>query len=344
MADAIYRSGGRHRPSLWLAASVYPGLNCDETPFIDTVARSVQFPCERCDGREWHPADERFHVAFPWRSQYPGTSYGWHRIAEREGARVGLTGFGGDELLSSVGILPDLAVRGYWRTLLRETALLAANSGRSPWAYLKSAVQGASPLPLQRLWEEARSRQQIPAWLGPRLQALWGERQPRGPEPLRCISHTQQAIWNELVDMGYDIRAYLATRAGIQLRSPFWDARLVRFVLAIPLEYRLPGGWGKRLLREAMADILPPEIAQRKTKMGYKESIRLHIERDLGRHSSLPSDGLWLSEPYVDRLSAQKLLRNGTAAGDTSAREAWWYGWRILLLEQWLRDLAGVRW
>src|SRR5262249_55808535 len=41
VADAIYRRNGVKRPPLVTASAVFPGLDCDETAYIDAVARHV---------------------------------------------------------------------------------------------------------------------------------------------------------------------------------------------------------------------------------------------------------------------------------------------------------------
>ena len=55
----------------------------------------------------------------------------------------------------------------------------------------------------------------------------------------------------------------------IEARVPFLDHRLVEFALALGNEHKLVGADTKRVLRRAMADVLPPEILARRDKLGF---------------------------------------------------------------------------
>ena len=55
----------------------------------------------------------------------------------------------------------------------------------------------------------------------------------------------------------------------IESRVPFLDYRLVEFVLGLPDQYKLFQGVTKRVLRDAMANILPEPIRQRSDKLGF---------------------------------------------------------------------------
>ena len=56
---------------------------------------------------------------------------------------------------------------------------------------------------------------------------------------------------------------------GIEARVPFLDHRLVEYALGIPATQKIRGAQGKRVLRRAMAGILPAEVTARKDKLGY---------------------------------------------------------------------------
>jgi len=56
---------------------------------------------------------------------------------------------------------------------------------------------------------------------------------------------------------------------GIESRVPFVDHELMEFMARLPATLRLSNGWTKRILREALAGVLPEKIARRKTKLGF---------------------------------------------------------------------------
>ena len=55
----------------------------------------------------------------------------------------------------------------------------------------------------------------------------------------------------------------------IEARVPFLDHRLVEFVLGLPYNLKINGSTTKYILRQAMRDVLPIEIVQRRDKKGY---------------------------------------------------------------------------
>ncbi|HKC63757.1 MAG TPA: asparagine synthase (glutamine-hydrolyzing), partial [Pyrinomonadaceae bacterium] len=54
----------------------------------------------------------------------------------------------------------------------------------------------------------------------------------------------------------------------LEVRVPFVDAEIVRFVMSLPGAWKLNGGRPKPLLQDALGDLLPKEVAHR-SKMGF---------------------------------------------------------------------------
>jgi asparagine synthase (glutamine-hydrolysing) len=350
MADDIYRREGSSQPPLRTVSAVYPGLSCDETPFLDALARSVQFPTERYDGTTWYlTRSGAFHAAHPWPDTLSGNATGWREIAVQRGARVVLCGDGGDELLDEGGVFRDLAARGRWLTLLRESRPDYCGVPRSYW--LKYGALGALPRSLWPVYRRLRSARPSPppAWVGPCLQPIWDERPSAPPVPGPWISHAEQCNWGYLTSaqLGWglgDLEGYWSERQGVQLRYPFLDVRLVRFVLSMPYQQRLPGGQMKQFLRRAMAGLLPVEIAQRRQETTFEAAIHRHIRSNMRGYVDLLTDGRWVSDGYVDRRGAQAVLDQLATSGDApSSHHSWCLLWEILMLENWLRALSEWR-
>jgi asparagine synthase (glutamine-hydrolysing) len=350
MADDIYRGDSKGRPPLRTASAVYPGLNCDETPFLDALGKTVQFPSERYDGTNWNLARTgRFHVAHPWREELAGIFSGWREMAVQRGARVVLCGVGGDELLDEGGVFRDLAARGRWLTLLRQSYPGYCGVPRSYW--LKYAALGVLPRSLWPLYRRLRAARPSPPpeWVGPRLRSIWHEAPPSPPLQGPWISHAGQYNWSYLASahLGWiitDLEGYWSERRGLQLRYPFLDVRLARFVLAIPYQHRLPDGLMKQFLRRAMGELLPVEVAQRRRETTFEEPVHCHIRSNIPRYVEVLTDGRWVSGEYVDRRGAQAALDQLTASSsDPSAHHSWRLLWDILMLETWLRALPEWR-
>lgn len=75
-------------------------------------------------------------------------------------------------------------------------------------------------------------------------------------------------------------------RHSIETRLPFLDYRLVELCLSISPDFKIHQGWTKHLLRQAMTDTLPPEIAWRRDKMGFEAPMRSWIGAAMPRMKS----------------------------------------------------------
>ncbi|MFH0896379.1 MAG: asparagine synthase (glutamine-hydrolyzing) [Bacteroidota bacterium] len=70
------------------------------------------------------------------------------------------------------------------------------------------------------------------------------------------------------------VKTDMMSMAGsLEVRSPFLDYRLADYVNSLPGSYRLAGKNGKRILKDAFQDELPPEILSRK-KHGFEVPLR----------------------------------------------------------------------
>jgi asparagine synthase (glutamine-hydrolysing) len=66
----------------------------------------------------------------------------------------------------------------------------------------------------------------------------------------------------------------------IECRVPFLDERLVELAATIPAEHKLPGGRLKGLLKDALGNVLPPDIINRR-KRGFGAPIGAWLKREL---------------------------------------------------------------
>ncbi|HKB03087.1 MAG TPA: asparagine synthase C-terminal domain-containing protein, partial [Gemmataceae bacterium] len=119
----------------------------------------------------------------------------------------------------------------------------------------------------------------------------------------------------------------------LESRVPFLDYRVVEFALSLPAEYKIRGTWTKWVLRKAAADVLPPEVAWRRSKMGYPTPMARWFRKPTER----PGVEAVLFAPAADR----GLLR------PDKLRQVWelhqqghdysWLLYRALTLELWYR-------
>jgi len=61
--------------------------------------------------------------------------------------------------------------------------------------------------------------------------------------------------------------------AGVEVRMPFMDYRLVSYCFSLPWQSKLRGGFTKAILRDAIQDLLPKDVVRRKSKIGFSTPL-----------------------------------------------------------------------
>jgi asparagine synthase (glutamine-hydrolysing) len=120
---------------------------------------------------------------------------------------------------------------------------------------------------------------------------------------------------------------------GLEVRSPFLDIDLLELSFRLPSRLKLWGFERKRVLRQAVADLLPREILERR-KRGFAVPLDSWFRGDLGRYLEArlgsPDSRVkqHLRAEFVDRLIAEQ------AGGQRNHGQALWM---LLTLELFLR-------
>ena len=125
----------------------------------------------------------------------------------------------------------------------------------------------------------------------------------------------------------------------IEARSPFLDRDLVEYAAALPDRFKLSGRRTKAILRDAFADLLPPEI-ERRGKMGFGVPIGAWFRaglREYARDTLLAPTARYremLSGRFVEGLVQRHL------AGEANLGPQLW---SVLCFERWLQLLPEWR-
>jgi asparagine synthase (glutamine-hydrolysing) len=134
----------------------------------------------------------------------------------------------------------------------------------------------------------------------------------------------------------------MSMAASIESRVPFLDHHLVEFAAGLPTRMKLRGLTTKWILREAVRDVLPPEILTRK-KMGFPVPFGVWMRgawKDTARDVLL--DARSRHRGIINPQAVEQLI-SGHAAGTTNGADAIW---SLLNLELWYRthiDGEGVQ-
>jgi asparagine synthase (glutamine-hydrolysing) len=81
----------------------------------------------------------------------------------------------------------------------------------------------------------------------------------------------------------------------LEVRVPFLDYRLVDFLFSLPAEFKIANGQQKRILKDAVAHLLPTEVITRK-KQGFEVPLLKWFQTEL--RASIES--VWLNDDFIE--------------------------------------------
>jgi asparagine synthase (glutamine-hydrolysing) len=247
-----------------------------------------------------------------------------------EGCRVVLSGEGNDALMhfQMWPYVKDMVRNREWQSLLTET---------SRYAWLR-------PSPLPGIWRRAKNlfgkdptSPEYPRWLAPdfarRLNLQERAKQwpapVSPPHPVLTEGHASLSQhWSHM----FELENAGVTRCPVEVRHPFFDLRIVNFLLSLP---PFPLFFEKRLLREAVAGRLPESIRTRRKSPLAGDPLAAHLrERDM----KWLDQRTWSEEmeSYVD-TSVLATLRRERPSGTVEAN------FRPICFNFWLQSARRVR-
>ena len=349
---AVFMSGGIDSPTMAATAcrilrarsadsevraftTVIDGFDSNERHYAGLVAERLGIPIHFRDltgklyNRDW--AETAVHTPEP-------VANPLNLVSDLEDCRA----MAGYSRVWFYGEGPDNALRFEWRTYLAylmgqrhfgrlaKTAWeLVVRSRRVP--FLRSLVR-----PLKARQSRPSERPCFPGWLDKdfesrlRLRERWEEIERSGAAPclhaLRPVSYRSFVgpLW-ECLFSHWDAEA---TGAAAEVRHPFVDLRLLRYMLAVPA---IPWSREKYLLRRAMNQVLPAPVLRRQ-KSPLTGDPQWQEARRSGLGALLPAARV---QKYVDLISVPDQADQDMIA--------FWVDFRPRSLNYWLRNLGKAR-
>jgi asparagine synthase (glutamine-hydrolysing) len=211
-----------------------------------------------------------------------------------------------------------------------------------------------APWPLRGALDELFHYTQLalepPGWLGRRLvERVYGADRPERPPVAGASPPSLDVDWHSLAAYRRDTIAIknfcyhepVDAELGVSLVAPFSSPEVFEFALGCRLAHLIDVRQQKKLLRAAVADLLPPALVRRR-----KTIQRLRHDRDL----SDQMEGLVASLDLDGALSARGLLPPGyvkrlcvRGAGGAYASQRVHLLWALACAELWLRQFVDDR-
>lgn len=302
----------------------------EEGRYARLVAEALKIPIEfhvSDEGQPWKDLNREAN-RWPEPMHSPGSDSGLAQLRQISvRSRVVLTGFGGDPVFSSllsIHFLQLLEKRQFRRALADAIRYLAAE-GRFSRLYVRTR--------LRRWFASKKETSWYPGWLNRDLERRFGLRErwetlmcaPNSNRAVRCTAYEAivDPFWPNLFE-GYDPGA---TGVPVEVRHPFFDLRLVEFLMALPA---LPWCSDKELLREAARGVLPDVVRlRRKSPLLADPLIALLQQADsawVDSFEAVPELRRYVERSQIPKVSGEK--------------DAWtaWIHLRPLSLNFWLRS------
>lgn len=206
------------------------------------------------------------------------------RLAQEAGIKVMLDGQGADELLGGYsyffsGRLVSLLRRHLWS----EAARFLRNTWRRPYFGGPRLIYRAGgwllPENLHGLARKAIGEDLVPDW----LNSDWFTKNGKPAQSIYIWDHTEdlfrtllcQSVTQTSLPMllRYEDRNSMAH--SVESRVPFLTPSLVNFIFTLPEEHIIDvNGTTKAVFRQAMSDIVPASVLQRRDKLGFSTPER----------------------------------------------------------------------
>lgn len=286
--DQLLKSKGDPSP-IHTVSACYPNKEVDEKPFMDIVVQNANtephFVYPSADNAFALAEKITWHQDEPYGSTSIYSQWSVFEEARRQNIKVMLDGQGADEQLAGY----HGSFFYYAQSLINQRQHLAfarmvyerwRKHGLWPPDQLKNLLGHRAPP-----WAIRYARQVAPVdrsgdgWMGSAL--LDTAKPPSGGglaevmardslAPIEdigqlCVAFVKGASLPML--LRYEDRNSMAH--SIEARVPFLDHRLVEFTISLWNQHKIVGGDTKRVLRSAMAGILPEAVRQRHDKLGF---------------------------------------------------------------------------
>jgi asparagine synthase (glutamine-hydrolysing) len=306
----------------------------------------------------WYVDTARHFCDFP---EFPNGAMGLSIAdsARASGSRVLLKGLGGDQWLCGSEMVYAEALAG-WRggellNILKEE-YQSFGFRTTVWRTLRNGIVPLLPPTTQQIlragYVKFRRTSPVdgpPEWLAEpmhiRFQARRQELQPLRAQFLpRPVQEHQLAYLHDAYQrMAMEIGERLYAQAGLEVRQPYWNARIVEFALATPERSRLRGGEDKWLHRRAMKGLLPGKVLQRRDKAEFSVTFSQYWT-EMAPHLTgavIPRRNGWVSQAPVHAMLEACLQRDPSER----AAMAMWSLWTLFCVDAVVRsaDAAEMR-
>ncbi|HEY2974376.1 MAG TPA: asparagine synthase-related protein [Pyrinomonadaceae bacterium] len=343
IGDHILKRGEAPAPSIETVSYVYDeARTSDERRFIRAVEEKrgkagyhileEEYPCLA-------PSANGFFVGAPTFGHcFAKRKIRLSQIMQEAGARVLLTGQGGDQLFYS-NTDPDIT----FADLIHQRKLLELHRQLQDWSltlkkpYLQLLWSGAVLLLPRSTQALFRPTAKLPDWFDKEFVARMGLRERMlGPA---TVDGSLPSMRDQATAILSVVRSLAAAHsrewACIEISHPYLHLPLVEFLQSVPLHQKIRPGETRSLMRRTLRNVLPEIVAKRRGKQGPDEALCRALSNEWPRLKQMFANARVCAYGYInskDLMAALHRARFGAEKHTFSLL-------MTISLEFWLRSL-----
>jgi asparagine synthase (glutamine-hydrolysing) len=270
-------------------SAVFPGFDKDESEYINLTAKKFKL-----ENYAVTPTADSFikdfeklcyHQEMPFSSSSVYAQYKVFELASQNNVKVLLDGQGADEVLAGY----TKYIHWYLQELIRPNPFAALNEIKAlrknqihfEWGWKNYLAA----------WFPAQAANQLEKREIKKLM-----KQPDITDDFRQQYFDRPTIYKPFVTKLNDILYFNTFQQGLEellhyadrnsmahsreLRLPFLNHELVKFIFSLPGNFKIHNGWTKWILRKAMESKLPAEITWRRDKTGFEPPQKIWMQNE----------------------------------------------------------------
>ena len=287
-------------------SAIFPGFEKDESSYINSVVRYFQIENYHTTPAAYQLAEDfqkmAYHQEEPFASSSIYAQYKVFELARKHNVPVLLDGQGADEIMAGYHkylhwYLQEVMSRNRFRKLKSERASFSKNKIRVNWGIkniLAAYLPSHAAIALEKNEYERMLKNND---LSKEMLAHVKGREWEGIHKPIITKLNDILYFNTMCNGMEELLRFSDRNAmahGVEVRLPFLNAELVKFVFSLSSDLKISNGFSKSILRKLMDEKLPPEIVWRTEKVGFE-----------------PPQKQWMSDPVMDDLlheSKKKLI------------------------------------
>ena len=262
--------------------AIFPGFEKDEASHATLVSKHLNFDAYTVNPTAAGLINDFEKLFYHQEEPFPSSSiyaqYKVYELAAKQNVRVMLDGQGADEILGGYHkyihwFLQELLTKYKWPLYAAEREAFKKNNVSYKWGF-KNFLAAAGPSHTAIILEKREYNKIMTAqYLTPEILNVVRGRNWEGiHKPI--VTKLNDMLHFNTVELGLEELLRYADRNsmahGVEVRLPFLNAELVKFVFSLPSTLKIHDGFTKYVLRKAMENNLPSATVWRTDKVGFE--------------------------------------------------------------------------